>query len=115
MYFGLNTVEESVQRVSQRTKLGGHTVPLSTIEMNFKHGIRNTISNFKDFDSITLVDNPVKKGAQTKIVYYAEQHNELSRTNPLPKWAELILNHVTNPLMPLPFSEEFDEYRPRKR
>lgn len=115
LYFGLNTVDESVQRVSQRTSLGGHTVPFSTIEMNFKHNVRNSISNYRDFDSVTLVDNPVNAGADTKIVFVSEKGNEIFRDEPLPKWADRLLYHVSNPLAPLPYANELDDYRPLKR
>lgn len=115
IYMGLDTLEESIQRVSKRTQIGGHTVPLSTIEMNFKHSVRNSISNYTDFDSVTLVDNPVNLGADTKIVFVSKKGNELFRDQPLPKWADRFLYHISNPLAPLPYANELDEYRPRKR
>lgn len=115
IYYGLNSIEDSIQRVSKRTGLGGHTVPLTTIEMNFKHGIRNTIRNFNDFDSVIMVDNPISSENATKIIYCSEQKKEVLRSSHLPGWAEHLLHHVEHPLKPLPYADEFDEYLPRKR
>lgn len=111
VYLGLDSIDESIQRVSKRTELGGHTVPLSTIEINFKHSIRNAISHYKDFDSVMLVDNPVKVENYTRIVFFSEQGKEILREDALPKWAERFIDHVENPLKPLPYADELDEYR----
>lgn len=115
IYLGLNSIEESVQRVSQRTNLGGHFVDMSSIELNYKHGLRNAISNYKDFDSVLLVDNPVGKKRHTEIVFASEKGEEIFKANELPSWSKSFLYHVNNPKHPLPFAEEIDEYRGRRK
>ncbi|WP_028295408.1 zeta toxin family protein [Olivibacter sitiensis] len=115
IFMGLNTIEDSVQRVSQRVQSGGHLVPITSIELNFKHGLRNAISNYNDFDTVMLVDNPLGKDRKTEIVFASENGKEIFRTNTLPVWADTLLHHVNNPNLPLPFADEIDEHRGRKR
>lgn len=114
IFIGLNSIEESVQRVSKRTQLGGHMVNLSSIELNFKHGLRNAISNYKDFDSVLLVNNPLGKDSNTEIIFASEKGQEILKATELPNWAKTFLFHVNNPKLPLPFADEIDEYRGRK-
>lgn len=113
VYFGLNSVNESIQRVAQRTDLGGHYVDLASIELNYKHGLRNAISFYRDFDSVLLIDNPVAKNSRAEIVFASEKGNEIFKVDKLPSWSKSFIFHVNNPTLPLPFAEEIDEYRRR--
>src|SRR5690606_36889035 len=43
VFFGLNDINESFARVALRKMQGGHAVPKETIELNFKHSLRNAL------------------------------------------------------------------------
>jgi len=59
IFMGMNTVEECIQRVSLRVKTGGHKVPEESIIYNYKTGYKNLYKYWREFDSITLIDNPI--------------------------------------------------------
>jgi len=59
IFMGLNSLEESIQRVAYRVRTGGHNVSLESIRYNFEHGFKNLYKYFIEFNSITLFDNAI--------------------------------------------------------
>jgi len=59
IFMGMNSIEECVQRVSLRVKKGGHKVPEASIIHNYKTGYKNLYKYYAEFDSVTLIDNPI--------------------------------------------------------
>lgn len=59
IFMGLNSLEESIQRVAHRVRLGGHKVSEDSIRYNYEHGFLNLYQYFKDFDSVTIFDNAI--------------------------------------------------------
>jgi predicted ABC-type ATPase len=59
IFMGLNSLEESIERVAYRVRLGGHKVSEESIRYNYEHGFKNLYKYFKDFDSVTLFDNSI--------------------------------------------------------
>lgn len=56
---GLNSLEESMQRVAYRVRAGGHKVSEQSIRYNYEHGFKNLYKSFRDFDTVTLFDNSI--------------------------------------------------------
>jgi len=59
IFLGMNSIEECIQRVSSRVKEGGHKVPEASIIHNYKTGYKNLYKYYAEFDSVTLIDNPI--------------------------------------------------------
>lgn len=59
IFMGMDSVEECIQRVSLRVKAGGHKVPEESIIYNYKTGYKNLYKYYREFDSITLINNPI--------------------------------------------------------
>lgn len=61
IFFGLNTVEQSIANVSMRVKKKGHDLPIQSIEWNFNQCYLNLNQHFDLFDSILFMDaqNPL--------------------------------------------------------
>jgi predicted ABC-type ATPase len=56
VYLALNNIKESVSRVNQRVKNGGHYVDLKNIQQNFDLGLEH-LETFADrFDSLEIID-----------------------------------------------------------
>ena len=59
IFMGMNSIDECIQRVLLRVKKGGHKVPEASIVHNYKTGFKNLYKHYRDFDSVTLIDNPI--------------------------------------------------------
>lgn len=61
IFFGLNTVAQSIANVSLRVKKKGHDLPLQSIEWNFNQCYVNLKKYMDLFDSILFMDaqNPL--------------------------------------------------------
>lgn len=61
IFMGLNSIEESIERVLFRVQTGGHRGSEISIRYNYKHGFENLYKFFSEFDSVTLFDNSISK------------------------------------------------------
>ena len=59
VFMGLNSLEESIQRVAYRVRKGGHKVSEESIRYNFEFGYKNLYDHVTQFDSVTLFDNGI--------------------------------------------------------
>ncbi|WP_285054541.1 zeta toxin family protein [Pedobacter ginsengisoli] len=64
IFIGLETLEDSIQRVEYRVKLGGHKVPEDSIRFNFENGFKNLYKYYSDFNSVTCFDNSIGEGPE---------------------------------------------------
>lgn len=55
VYFGLDNLDASVERVKVRVAMGGHDVTLDNISANYNEGLKNLQNHFRDFDEVLLV------------------------------------------------------------
>jgi predicted ABC-type ATPase len=60
IFMGMNSIDECIERVLLRVKKGGHKVPEASIIHNYKTGFKNLYKYYREFDSVTLMDNPIK-------------------------------------------------------
>lgn len=59
LFMGLNTLEESIERVAYRVSKGGHKVSEESIRYNFEFGYKNLYEYVTEFDFVTLFDNGI--------------------------------------------------------
>ena len=59
IFMGLNSLDESIQRVVHRVRTGGHKVSEESIRYNYDHGFKNLYQYFTEFNSVTLFDNAI--------------------------------------------------------
>ena len=64
LFFCLESPEQAIQRVAQRVKEGGHTVPTDVIRRRFQLGIANLVNLFIPICDTTHVWNNTKGEAQ---------------------------------------------------
>jgi predicted ABC-type ATPase len=86
---GLNSIEESIQRVEHRVRLGGHKVAEPSISLYYEHGFKNLYKHFHEFDSVTLYDNAIADIAEPviprEILYIVGSELHLEIMN-YPEW-----------------------------
>ncbi|MNI54262.1 Zeta toxin [compost metagenome] len=94
IFMGLNSLEESIERVAHRVRTGGHKVSEESIKYNFEHGFKNLYKHYFQFDSVTLFDNSVvEKGnsqAPRELLFISEGDVYISQEN-LPEWAQKLV------------------------
>ncbi|MEP7237379.1 MAG: zeta toxin family protein [Ferruginibacter sp.] len=56
IFFGLNSIELSAERVFERAVMGGHNVPLYEIERNFMGNLYQLNRKYKTLDSLQIID-----------------------------------------------------------
>lgn len=84
IYFGLQSENESVSRVTHRVLTGGHDVTDEVIRFNFNEGLVNTRKHLKLFDNITFIDGNSKYG-QIVALHISGNGTHKVVDNP-PKW-----------------------------
>ena len=56
-YIILNNIQDSVFRVQDRVKKGGHNVPIKNLFIRYQRSLQNLTENFQQFDRLYLFDN----------------------------------------------------------
>ncbi|MBS1532105.1 MAG: hypothetical protein JSU01_17520 [Bacteroidetes bacterium] len=95
IFMGLNSLEESLQRVAYRVRTGGHKVSEQSIRYNYEHGFKNLYKYFKDFDSVTLFDNSVAKVDEPvvpKEILHITNRILYLQTTVYPEWVKPIVD-----------------------
>jgi Uncharacterized protein conserved in bacteria len=59
IFMGLDTLEESIQRVAYRVRKGGHKVSEESIRFNYEFGYKNLYKYVTEFDFVTLFNNAI--------------------------------------------------------
>lgn len=97
IFMGLNSIEESIQRVEHRVRLGGHKVAEPSIRYNYEHGFKNLYKHFHEFDSVTLYDNAIADIAEPiiprEILYIVEGQLHLEIKD-YPEWVGPLLERL---------------------
>ena len=57
IYVGLNSLEDSITRISNRVRKGGHDIPVRDVERRYKNRFRALQKMYPYFDEITFYDN----------------------------------------------------------
>lgn len=90
-YVGLDTVEESLIRIENRVKKGGHNIPDSDVKRRFEKRFENLVSVLQYCDEATFYDN------ENGFVAVAEYKNGeiLQIGSSKPKWLEELMDYMT--------------------
>lgn len=94
IFMGLNSLEESIQRVAYRVRLGGHKVSEDSIRYNYQHGFLNLYKHFSAFDSVTLFDNAIAGSDEAVIpkeILYINKGRLHLQSDEYPEWIKPIL------------------------
>lgn len=93
IYFGLESLEASIERVNVRVALGGHNVSLENITANYVRGFENLTAYVLDFDNVLLVSSlEVDTNNNNEIYPYLkiEQGKITDQADIIPEWVESI-------------------------
>jgi predicted ABC-type ATPase len=93
VYLLLSGVAQSMDRVNQRVKAGGHFISNQDIIYNYHEGIKNLIFFAGRFDNIEVIDS---SGSLLQLrSFLSVQSGEIKyRATPLPVWAEETINNI---------------------
>jgi len=95
IFMGLNSLEESIQRVAFRVRTGGHKVSEESIRYNYDNGFKNLYKYFTEFNSVTLFDNSIAYkeviAVPNEILYIVEGILHL-QTEIYPDWVKPIVS-----------------------
>jgi predicted ABC-type ATPase len=95
LFMGLNSLEESMQRVAYRVSKGGHRVSEESIRYNYEFGYKNLYQYVTEFDSITLFDNGIASIQEPVIpqqILYIEKGKVYLSKRDYPAWVEPVIN-----------------------
>lgn len=97
VYLGLSGIKQSMARVKQRVRKGGHFVDKFSIQHNYTEGLQNLIYFSGHFDDLEIIDASGSQlqldtimSIQKKQVVYQDPHP--------PKWAKDCLRQISNQL-----------------
>jgi predicted ABC-type ATPase len=94
LFMGLNSLEESIQRVDYRVSKGGHKVSEESIRYNYEFGYKNLYKYVSEFDLVTLFDNGIASIEGLVIpreVLYIIKNSVYLQIKDYPAWVEPIL------------------------
>ena len=86
IFFGLNTVEQSITNVSLRVQKQGHDLPLQSIRWNFTQCYINIQKYIELFDTIVFMDAQHPLASPSLDAKY--QKNQLTIYNDRPEWLQ---------------------------
>ena len=90
-YVGLNTVEESLARIENRVKKGGHNIPDTDVKRRFNKRFEDLVAVLQYCDEATFYDN------ENGFVAVAEYKNGeiLQIGSSRPKWLEELMEYMS--------------------
>ncbi|EHQ26979.1 zeta toxin family protein [Mucilaginibacter paludis] len=97
IYFGLDNIAASIERVKLRVEMGGHNVSLENITANYNEGLKNLENHFREFDNVLLVrsfteDN--KRGLKFLPYLKIEQGQIKEQAQQMPEWANKLVQSI---------------------
>ncbi|SDP43693.1 Predicted ABC-type ATPase [Mucilaginibacter sp. OK268] len=97
IYFGLDSLEASIERVHARVAMGGHAVALDNITANYNEGFKNLEKHFEEFDNVLLVRSFTEDNQQRlKLHPYLkiEQGQVKEQAEQIPDWANKLVRRI---------------------
>lgn len=91
IFFGLNTVEQSIANVSMRVQKKGHDLPTQSIDWNFGQCYINVHKHLELFDNLLLIDAQNPLNAPTTVGSYSAGQLSL-RTRPA--WIHFLFGKI---------------------
>jgi hypothetical protein len=97
VYFGLDNIEASIERVKLRVELGGHNVSLENITANYNEGLKNLENHFLKFDNVLLVKSFTEddqRGLKFHPYLKIEQGQIKEQAQQIPEWANRLVQNM---------------------
>lgn len=94
VFMGLDSLEESLQRVAQRVRVGGHKVSEESIKYNYEYGFKNLYKYFKEFTTVTLFDNAIadtEEPVVPKEILHIIEGVLFLNSKDIPNWAKPVV------------------------
>jgi predicted ABC-type ATPase len=94
IFMGLDSFEESIQRVAYRVRKGGHKVSEESIRFNYEFGYRNLYEYVTEFDSVTLFNNAIGHSEEPTIpeeILYISKGELHLKGDSYPSWVSPIV------------------------
>lgn len=91
LFFGLDDISLSFERVRLRVIKGGHDVSAENIRANFEHSLVNLLKHYQAFDQVILMKvSATEKGRDISVFLKFEKGRLIEQASQLPEWA----NHI---------------------
>lgn len=103
LFMGLNSLEESKERVAHRVRLGGHIVSEDSIRYNFEFGHKNLYHYVTEFDTVVLFDNgivSIKEHELPQEILHIEKGKVYLNVKKYPDWVEPVLAKFQDCILP---------------
>ncbi|MBB6129408.1 zeta toxin family protein [Mucilaginibacter lappiensis] len=96
IFFGLDNVEASIDRVKLRVLNGGHEVSLDNIKANYESGLKNLESYYQAFDSVHIVKGFPTNEQDNKLSSYLtiERGQIKEQAGLLPDWVNKLIKSI---------------------
>lgn len=96
IFFGLDSLEASIERVKLRVANGGHQVSLDNIKANYEMGLRNLTKYYQDFDSVHIVKSFASNELDKKLTSYLtiESGTIKEQAELIPNWANELIKAI---------------------
>lgn len=90
IFFWLNNIQISFDRVEQRVSKGGHFVGKDSIERNFYEGLKNLDEYFDNWNNISVIDNSrdiqqLNEQGHLPLILYIQNGKVLYVSNEIPE------------------------------
>jgi predicted ABC-type ATPase len=116
LFFGLDDISVSVERVRLRVLKGGHDVSFDNIKANYQQSLLNLKKYYREFDQVLLLKSTSPELGQ-KLSVYAKLENGLvqERAQIMPEWADQIIQDISVRLTEKKNQIEMDDQKQTKQ
>jgi predicted ABC-type ATPase len=96
IFFGLDSLEASIERVKLRVASGGHQVSLDNIKANYEMGLENLTKFYHDFHSVHIVKSFASNELDNKLTSYLtiENGSVKEQAELIPNWANELIKVI---------------------
>lgn len=99
IFFGLDDLALSVERVKLRVLKGGHDVSFDNIKANFEQGLSNLQKYYSAFDQVILLKSASEEAGQKISVYLKLENGKIKEQGQhLPNWVDGIVHDISHRL-----------------
>jgi predicted ABC-type ATPase len=94
IYMGVDSLEDSIQRVAYRVRKGGHKVSEESIKHNYEFGLKNFYKHFTEFDFVSLFNNAIPFTDEPIVpqeILYILKGNLHLKTEGYPEWVKPVI------------------------
>lgn len=96
IFFGLDSLEASIERVKLWVANGGHQVSLDNIKANYEMGLKNLTKYYQEFDSVHIVKSFASNDLDKKLTSYLtiESGTIKEQAELIPNWANELIKAI---------------------